>query len=221
MVPENINISRFPPQFAFSFSIHHQTTTTTTQPTQPTKQQQQHHNMNTNSTPTSPVEITIIESHQEDRGRNHMVTPLNEAIAEDSAATFDADNKKKHGYRSSLVAFAERLRSRSRSRSHSRHRNGSPDDLDLERTETKASTRSNWSSRSNSRRNSVEEPRYGDVVKAQNEFMEKLRAEQAKNGVTHNVDGLPLPPVTPKSPPRSRRSSVTEALGLHKPMLAF
>ncbi|KAF9297196.1 hypothetical protein BGZ74_009998 [Mortierella antarctica] len=178
--------------------------------------------MNANNAPTSPVEITIVESHQEDRGRNHMVTPLNEAIAEDTAATFDADTRKKAGVRNSLVAFAERLRSRSRSRSHSRHRNGSPDDLDLERTETKASTRSNWSSRSNSRRNSGEEPRYGDVVKAQNEFMEKLRAEQARNGVTHNVDGLPLTPLKdPKSPPRSRRNSVSEALGLHKPMLAF
>ncbi|KAF9337800.1 hypothetical protein BG006_002520 [Podila minutissima] len=178
--------------------------------------------MNANNTPTSPVEITIVESHQEDRGRNHMVTPLNEAIAEDTAATFDADTRKKAGVRNSLVAFAERLRSRSRSRSQSRHRNGSPDDLDLERTETKASTRSNWSSRSNSRRNSGEEPRYGDVVKAQHEFMEKLRAEQARNGVTHNVDGLPLTPLKdPKSPPRSRRSSVSEALGLHKPMLSF
>ncbi|KAG0343995.1 hypothetical protein BG004_004839 [Podila humilis] len=179
---------------------------------------------NTDNSITSSVEINIVES-QDTRGRNHVVTPLNVAIAEDSTATFDATEKRQTGVRSSLAAFAERLRSRSRSRSHSRHRNGSPDDLDLERTETKASTKSNWStrsSRSNSRRSSMEEPRYGDVVKAQNEFMEKLRAEQYKNGVTHNVDGIPLPPATsPKSPPRSRRSSVTEALGLNKAMLAF
>ncbi|KAF9410841.1 hypothetical protein BGZ94_001512 [Podila epigama] len=170
---------------------------------------------------TSNVEITIVESQEENRGRNHKVTPLNETIAEDSTVAVETDPKKKSGYRHSLAAFAERLRSRSRSRSHSRHRNGSPDDLPLDRTETKASTKSNWSSRSNSRRSSMEEAPYGDVVEAQREFMEKLRAEQARNGVTHNVDGLPLPPYSPKSPPRSRRNSVTSALGLDKHPLAF
>ncbi|KAF9418941.1 hypothetical protein BGZ76_004318 [Entomortierella beljakovae] len=133
-------------------------------------------------------------------------------------------NKKSH--RNSIVAFVEGLVSpRTRSRSE--------DDgiVSMDRTTTQssvASAKSNSSRRSSKsrplswiRRTSIEEQEedapYADVVRAQNEFMEKLRAEQQKNHITHNADGIPIPP----SKPTSRRSSIVQALGLDKPLLAF
>jgi hypothetical protein len=158
----------------------------------------------------------------ERRGRDHTVTPLDE---EDANNTPPTSEKKKQ--RNSLAAFAERLRSRSRS--HSRHR-GVPEELSMDRTATQSSTFSTRStssrmsskSRSGSRaRSSIDEAGpYADVARAQNEFMEKLREEQAKNGVTHNVDGLPIRSA-PSSRNGSRRSSVAQILGLDKPLLAF
>ncbi|KAF9959799.1 hypothetical protein BGZ72_008717 [Mortierella alpina] len=174
---------------------------------------------------TSAPAIAFAEDR---RGRNHTVTPLiEEDVATDLDAVSNANQKKAN--RISLAAFADRFRSRSRS--HSRQRNST--DLPMDRTTTGNSTfsvQSNASSKSRtgsrsgsrSRRTSVDNGPYADVVRAQQEFMDKLRDEQEKNGVTRNVDGLPLPPRSgPSSRSGSRRSSVTHILGLDKPMLAF
>ncbi|KAG0293725.1 hypothetical protein BGZ98_002056, partial [Dissophora globulifera] len=134
----------------------------------------------------------------ERRGRDHTVTPL---VEEDSTTTDTnpMSDEKKKTHRNSLAAFAERLRSRSRS--HSRH-HSTDSDLPLDRSTTQASTNSTSSrksskSRSGSRSRSsleLENSPLAEVVRAQNEFMEKLRDEQERNNITHNVDGIPIPP---------------------------
>ncbi|KAG0208538.1 hypothetical protein BGX28_000542 [Mortierella sp. GBA30] len=138
--------------------------------------------------PSSAPAIAFADE-QGRRGRDHTVTPL---IEEDIATDLDAvTSANKKSNRISLAAIADRFRSRSRS--HSRHRNST--DLPMDRTTTQNSIfsiRSNASSKSRSgsrsRRSSVEiDAPYADVVQAQNEFMEKLRAEQEKNGATHNT----------------------------------
>ncbi|KAI1317755.1 hypothetical protein EDD11_007929 [Mortierella claussenii] len=177
----------------------------------------------------SPVPSIAFAQESDRRGRDISVTPL---IEEDTVPDTLPETKNKKGHRNSLAAFAERLRSRSRSQS--RRRSASDDDLSLDRTSTKASatsvqstsSRKSSKSRSGSRsgRSSLDggEGPYADVVRAQNEFMEKLRAEQEKNHVTHNADGIPIPPrPSPGSRSSSRRSSVTHILGLDKPLLSF
>ncbi|KAG0344383.1 hypothetical protein BG004_004521 [Podila humilis] len=68
-----------------------------------------------------------------------------------------------------------------------------------------------------SRRNSAEiSGPYAATLQAQLKYMEKLRAEQEKNEVTCNVDGLPIPP----SVNRQRRSSVPQIFGLDKKLLS-
>ncbi|KAF9189616.1 hypothetical protein BGZ51_009435 [Haplosporangium sp. Z 767] len=142
------------------------------------------------------------------RGRDHSPStatatlPLTKTLTSESAKS----------RRSSLAAFADRIRSRSRSRS----RNGSSDaqdgsprtSLDIDNDEFKYSRR----------RSSEIGGDYADVVRAQALFMDKLREEQAKNNITHNVDGLPIPP--PVASRDQRRSSVTKILGMEKPLLA-
>ena len=179
-------------------------------------------------TTSSPVETQApaiaFAPEPERRGRDDTVTPLEE---EDNSAPTTETKKKSH--RGSLAAFAERFRSRSRSQSRQR----TPEALPMDRTATSSSTFSTRStssrmsskSRSGSRvRSSMDEVGgpYADVLRAQTEFMEKLRDEQERNGVTRNVDGLPIPPrSSPSSRNGSRRSSVAQVLGLDKPLLAF
>ncbi|KAF9918985.1 hypothetical protein BX616_003505 [Lobosporangium transversale] len=176
-------------------------------------------NTNSEIQATSPVPVVAFAEEPDRRGRDHSVTPLiEEEIVVDSIST---EAKTKKSYRNSLTAFAERIRSRSSSRQRG------ADDLSMSRTSTQASafsvksTSSRKSSKSGSRsgRNSLDNDSspYADVVRAQSEFMEKLRAEQEKNGVTHNADGIPIPP----SRNGSRRSSITHILGFDKPLLAF
>ncbi|KAF9579279.1 hypothetical protein BGW38_004525 [Lunasporangiospora selenospora] len=169
--------------------------------------------------------VTIQETQ---RGRDHVIAPF----ADQEPSEVDSPTKKSRGF----AAFAERMRSRSRSQS--RGRPSKPEqELSMERTFTGASTAStrSWmdafrSSASNSRPQSRSASRsrssmeaggpYADVARAQNEFMDKLRAEQEKDGVTKNCDGLPIRSPT-NSNRGSRRSSVAHALGLDKPLLAF
>ncbi|KAF9297197.1 hypothetical protein BGZ74_009999 [Mortierella antarctica] len=95
---------------------------------------------------------------------------------------------KSNSRRNSLAAFAERLRSRSSSRSRSQNRHS----LDA----------------SNSQFD------YAAIIKAQHEFMERLRAEQLQKNIHTNVDGIPIPAHG------RRRSSLTQILGMDKPLLA-
>ncbi|KAG0227662.1 hypothetical protein BGW42_002792 [Actinomortierella wolfii] len=166
-----------------------------------------------NEAPESPVRIQL-ERQATERGRDHEVAPNRIAFAQDhkSAHTSGLDLNKtdtttsmdsKASRRSSLAAFAERLRSRSRSRSRSHSRTRA----DLDDDEYLYSRR---------RSSEIKGP-YADVARAQAEYMDKLREEQAAKGITVNADGLPIPP----PPERPRRASVTQILGLEKPPLSF
>ncbi|KAG0363506.1 hypothetical protein BG005_011449 [Podila minutissima] len=116
---------------------------------------------------------------------------------------------KSNSRRNSLAAFAERLRSRSSSRSRSQNRHS----LD-------ASSGSNRDSFDESlendpaRKTSDSQFDYAAIIKAQHEFMERLRAEQLQKNIHTNVDGIPIPAHG------RRRSSLTQILGMDKPLLA-
>ncbi|KAG0207850.1 hypothetical protein BGX33_006601 [Mortierella sp. NVP41] len=58
---------------------------------------------------------------------------------------------------------------------------------------------------------------YKDVRIAQQEHLVKLRSQQERDGITHNVDGLPIPPPPER---QRRRSSASHILGLDKPLLS-
>lgn len=143
---------------------------------------------NTTNDPTSP---SIQVEEVQERGRTHNVHDIH-PIAEDGEYTHT------HGS-GSISSFVNRLRSRSRSRSRSRPRqsiDGVVEDKEYVY----------------SRRKSTEiHGEYASTLRAQVEHMEKLRAEQAKAGITHNADGIPIPP--PVNPPREgRRRSIIESL---------
>ncbi|KAF9918984.1 hypothetical protein BX616_003504 [Lobosporangium transversale] len=153
-------------------------------------------NQTVNNTMTPSIQL----SHDEDtRGRRtSSVIPLTKSLTSDSAKS----------RRSSLRAFAERLRSRSASQARSPTSSRSSFDDNDQRDEFKYSRR----------RSSEIKGDYADVVRAQALFVDKLREEQLKKGITHNADGLPIPP--PIEQRERRRSSFTQALGLDKPLLA-
>ncbi|KAG0251706.1 hypothetical protein BG011_007433 [Mortierella polycephala] len=144
------------------------------------------------------------------RGRDHSSSTATATIPLTKTLTSESAKSR----RSSLAAFADRLRSRSRSRSRSRNNNSGDQDgsprtsLDNDSDEFKYSRR----------RSSEFEGDYADVARAQALFMDKLREEQVKNHITHNIDGLPIPP--PIAGRDHRRSSVTKILGMEKPLLA-
>lgn len=132
------------------------------------------------------------------------VASADAVAAADAAAAQAADAASRGRRRSSLAVLADRIRSATRSRSRSpslSHR--------LSRTFSRHSCE-------NDEEDSVGGP-YKDVKIAQQEHLAKLRAEQEKNGITHNVDGLPIPP-SPEH--QRRRSSVSHILGLDKPWLS-
>ncbi|KAF9313555.1 hypothetical protein BG003_005060 [Podila horticola] len=106
--------------------------------------------------------------------------------------------------RGSLAAIADHFRSRSRSRSQSR----SP-------SQHRKSVDSSASCSS-----LPEAGAYADVIKAQELYLQKLRAKQHVLHITHNVDGLPLPPYPGTEEKRERRRSLVQILGMDKPLLA-
>ncbi|KAF8935237.1 hypothetical protein BGZ58_005155 [Dissophora ornata] len=138
---------------------------------------------NTTADHTTVTPAIQIDAHEEQkRGRNHDRHPITNEEEPDSA-------KNSGSRRSSISGFVDRLRSRSRSRSR-QSIDGIPEEL-----ENKDDMHG----------------KYGDVLRAQAEYMEKLRTEQAKNNITHNVDGIPIPP--PVNPPREgRRRSIISAI---------
>ncbi|KAF9351691.1 hypothetical protein BGX26_010353 [Mortierella sp. AD094] len=176
----------------------------------------------------SPLSPTVaFAKGTEIRGRDSEITPLSEIKKVSDAAVSDNEDEEaqlKKSKRNSFAAFVDKLRSPSRRTSE----DGNTIPIDRTTTQNSVASARSTSSRKSSksrplswvRRASVEEQDenapYADVVRAQNEFMEKLRAEQEKNGVTHNADGIPYPRRN-----SSRRSSVVQILGLDKPMLAF
>ncbi|KAF9398549.1 hypothetical protein BGZ94_005970 [Podila epigama] len=128
----------------------------------------------------------------------------------DMPRTKSNSSSKSTGRRNSLAALAERLRSRSRS--HSRTRSQNRNSIDFSIPED---SRPSIDSVSEDRPST--EPRfdYDAIILAQHEFMERLRAEQLRNNVHTNIDGIPIP-----SPTHRRRSSITQILGMDKPLLA-
>ncbi|KAG0208539.1 hypothetical protein BGX28_000543 [Mortierella sp. GBA30] len=115
--------------------------------------------------------------------------------------------------RSSLAAFADRLRSHSRTRSSS----GQPETTEgIDPSSRRSSVDEDYQFKYIKRRSSDFTGAYADVARAQALFMEKLREEQERKNIKFNADGLPIPP--PRQ--HSRRSSVTQILGMDKPLLA-
>ncbi|KAF9400018.1 hypothetical protein BGX21_005152 [Mortierella sp. AD011] len=188
-------------------------------------------NTTVETTKVVPQSPTVAFVEAESRGRDSEITPLSDVKkVSDTAAGDNEDNEEtepKVSKRNSFAAFVDRLRSPSRSRRTS----VDGDTIPIGRTTTQSSVASARSAKSTSSRKSSksfswirrasldeqeEDGPYADVVRAQNEYMEKVRAENEKNGVTHNADGIPYPRKN-----GSRRSSVVHALGLDKPMLAF
>ncbi|KAG0301311.1 hypothetical protein BGZ97_002834, partial [Linnemannia gamsii] len=92
--------------------------------------------------------------------------------------------------RSSLAVLADKIRSSTRSRSRS---------PSLSRRLSRTISRHSFDDDED---DSVGGP-YRDVKIAQQEHLAKLRAEQEKKGITHNADGIPIPP----APERQRRRS--------------
>ncbi|KAF9001451.1 hypothetical protein CPC16_000103 [Podila verticillata] len=112
--------------------------------------------------------------------------------------------------RGSLAAIADKFRTRSSSRSPSQHRKSVDSSV----------SRSSFDSTSSRRSSSSEATgAYADVVKAQELHMQKLRAKQHILHITHNADGLPLPPY-PGTEKSERRRSLVQILGMDKPLLA-
>ncbi|KAG0051393.1 hypothetical protein BGZ83_003816 [Gryganskiella cystojenkinii] len=136
-----------------------------------------------------------------------IVHIASESVVAAAAAAHAADAATRGRRRSSLAILSDKIRSAtSRSRSPSLSRR-------LSRTLS---------------RHSIEEGDeeygqdgatgpYADVKQAQKEYLSKVRADQARNNITTNIDGIPIPP-----PPESqrRRSSVSHILGFDKPLLS-
>ncbi|KAG0039947.1 hypothetical protein BGZ82_006060 [Podila clonocystis] len=116
--------------------------------------------------------------------------------------------------RGSLAAIADHFRSRSSSRSVSRSPSQHRKSIDS------SVSRSSFDSTSSRRSSSSEAGAYADVIKAQEQHMQKLRAKQHILHITHNVDGLPLPPYPGTEEKRERRRSLVQILGMDKPLLA-
>ncbi|KAI1317756.1 hypothetical protein EDD11_007930 [Mortierella claussenii] len=129
-----------------------------------------------------------------------------------------------NGRRSSLTSFTDRFRPRSHSRprsSGSQSNSNNNNTMQSNSSESglfkdrRKSTDNDYQFKYSNRRSSDFTGAYADIARAQALFMEKLREEQERKSVKKNVDGLPIPP-----PVQRRRSSVTQMLGMDKPLLS-
>ncbi|KAI1317758.1 hypothetical protein EDD11_007932 [Mortierella claussenii] len=147
----------------------------------------------TSTDPTTvPPAIKVDDQEHQERGRNHNVHLVNS----EHNSTDTNTGEKSHSRRSSITTLVDRLRSRSRSRPRQ-----SIDDV-LEEDQDKEYVYSR-------RKSSDMRGEYASALRAQTEYMERLREEQARNGITHNVDGIRIPP--PVNPPEGRRRSIIAA----------
>ncbi|KAF9577225.1 hypothetical protein BGW38_007713, partial [Lunasporangiospora selenospora] len=105
--------------------------------------------------------------------------------------------------------------SRPQSRSGSRH----PEDRELVEGSVEGGLRpeSDKEYRFSKRKSAEISGPYAETLRSQLDYMEDLREEQAKSGITHNADGILIPPPVNNG----RRSSVTAALGLDKQLLSL
>ncbi|KAF9278735.1 hypothetical protein BGZ68_008397 [Mortierella alpina] len=155
--------------------------------------------------------IQFSRHDDENRGRDTTSHPISESTETSGIPlTKTQTTESAKSRRSSLAAFADRFRSRSRS--HSRGRSSIDSGSGSNRNSMDGDK-----FKYSRRRSSEMSGEYADVARAQALFMDKLREEQAKNNVTHNADGLPIPPPIDHE---RRRSSVTKILGMDKPLLA-
>ncbi|KAF9141536.1 hypothetical protein BGX30_004605 [Mortierella sp. GBA39] len=161
-------------------------------------------------TPAQTTTTTTTSSSTEATPPHKIHVASSGAVAA-AAAAQAADASFRGRRRSSLAILADKIRSStSRSRSStSRSRSSS-----LSRRLSRTISRHSFDGEEEEE--SVGGP-YRDVKIAQQEHLAKLRAEQEKNGITHNVDGLPIPPAPER---QRRRSSVSHILGLDKPLLS-
>lgn len=177
---------------------------TTTEPTAPPTifLQREASMRHDQQTPAQTTTTTTTSSSTKDTPPHKIHVASSSAVA--AAATAQAADASSRGRRrSSLAILADKIRSstsRSRSPSLSRRLSQTISRHSLEGGED----------------DSVGGP-YKDVKIAQQEHLAKLRAEQEKNGITHNIDGLPIPPAPER---QRRRSSVSHILGLDKPLLS-
>ncbi|KAK3826231.1 MAG: hypothetical protein JOS17DRAFT_750920 [Linnemannia elongata] len=154
-------------------------------------------------TPAQTTTATTTTSSTTDATPPHKIHNASSSAVAAAAAAQAADASSRGRRRSSLAVLADKIRSStSRSRSPSLSRR-------LSRTISRHSLEDGED-------DSAGGP-YKDVKVAQQERLAKLRAEQEKNGVTHNIDGLPIPPAPER---QRRRSSVGHILGLDKPLLS-
>ncbi|KAG0082410.1 hypothetical protein BGZ93_009474 [Podila epicladia] len=175
-------------------------------------------NINNNNNRNSTISLESatesrpsIQLEHSDSGR----TSRNQEPRLIASATPEAEKLSPFARRGSLAAIADHFRSRSRSRSQSRTPSQHRKSIDS------SASRSSFDSTSSRRSSSSEATgAYADVIKAQEQHMQKLRAKQHILHVTHNVDGLPLPPYPGTEQKSERRRSLVQILGMDKPLLA-
>ncbi|KAF9216302.1 hypothetical protein BGZ59_010265 [Podila verticillata] len=129
-----------------------------------------------------------------------------DAANDDDDDDDDDDAQTRGRRRSSLAILADKFLSASRSHSREASRSSS--------ISGRLSRTLSWTL-SDEEENEPTGP-YANVKKAQDEYITKLRAEQERNHITTNADGLPIPP----QQQHRRRSSVAHVLGFDKPLLS-
>ncbi|KAF9927466.1 hypothetical protein FBU30_003222 [Linnemannia zychae] len=193
------------------------TTSTSNSPAPPSivlqRQATSHHDEGMTSSSTSSyaavTSMTSTTTSHADTTPNkiHIASP--EVISAAQAAQV-ANETSRGRRRSSLAVLADKIRnSTSRSRSRSRSSHSSSLSRRLSRTLSRHSTDGDDEEEAGGP--------YKDVKIAQQELIARIRAEQEKQGITHNADGIPIPPPPER---QRRRSSVSHILGFDKPLLS-
>lgn len=156
------------------------------------------------------AQVEHIETLREQQAKNKITHNVDGLPIPVPVNNDDDNNDNDQRRRSSLSYWISRTRSRSRSASRHSH------NRDLEPTSSTSTSECQPEQFRFSRRKSTEilGP-YAATLQAQMDHMKKLRTKQEKTIVTHNADGLPIPP-----PVEQHRSSVTQILGLDKESLS-
>ncbi|KAF9429499.1 hypothetical protein BGZ94_000096 [Podila epigama] len=171
-------------------------------------------NNNSTAAPTTYSSTTTTSYTTAATGASEPIVHIaSEGAVAAAAAANAADEQNRGRRRSSIAVLADKFRS---SISRSRSRGGDNDERSpsLTRRLSRTLSRNSLDGGNDERRASGP---YADVKIAQQEYMAKIRAEQERNNITTNADGLPIPPPAER---QRRRSSVSHVLGLDKPLLS-
>ncbi|KAF9908426.1 hypothetical protein BX616_000159 [Lobosporangium transversale] len=186
------------------------------------------------STPQNDINKQSMGTQTEQQNNSPIVHVASEeavAAARSAKAVDAADaaaQSRRGRRRSSLAVLADKFRDKPWSRSHSRGRDKSGEKDEFTQPLPRSRSNSSFGRRlsltfSRHAHDEDEEEHaaaagpYKAAKLAQQEYMAKIRAEQERLGITHNVDGLPIPQ---QDQGQRRRSSVTHLLGLDKPLLS-